>query len=127
LNFAKSAMLFGALTILASTVCFEWATFTQSAMAYRIPPAALIAGLVGLAIWLTGCTMVCRTASAPALFGGGAAMLFFLFVGGSLLERLWPSVTNVHGGMGGLFAPMAACFIAGMMFILVGIFRLGSN
>jgi hypothetical protein len=127
MNYAKSAMLAGALTILASTLSFEWATFTESVHAYQVPPAALIAGLVGLAIWLTGCVMLCRKASGPTLFGSGAALLFFLFVGGAMLEHLWPNVSNVHMGMGGLFAPMAACFIGGMMFILVGIFRSGSN
>jgi hypothetical protein len=127
MNPAKSAMLAGALTILAGTLAFEWATFSQSAIADKIPAATLIAGLVGLIIWLAGCVMMCRKASAATLFGSGAAMLVFLFVGGAMLERLWPSVTNAPGRMGGLLAPMAASFIGGMMLILVGIFRLGSK
>jgi hypothetical protein len=127
MNYGKPAMLIGALTILASTIAFEWATFSEARRAYEVPPIALIAGLVGLVIWLTGCVMICRTVSAQSLFGSGAAMLFILFFGGSLLDHLSPALTNVHIGMGGLIAPMAACFLGGLMFILAGIVRLGAN
>ena len=120
-------MLFGAPTILAGTAAFEWATFSESTDADQVVPIALIAGLVGLVIWLAGCVMICRTASAPTLFGGGAMMLFLLFFGGSLLDHFSPAATNVHLGMGGLLAPMAACFLGGLAFILVGIVRLGAD
>ncbi len=120
-------MLIGALTILASTIVFEWAAFSEATFSDQVPPIALVAGLVGLVIWVTGCVMICRTGSAPSLFGGGAAMLLFLFLGGSLLDHFSPALTNVHIGMGGLMAPMAACFLGGVMFILAGIVRLGAN
>ncbi|HLJ23657.1 MAG TPA: hypothetical protein VKT71_06075 [Candidatus Acidoferrales bacterium] len=122
MNPAKSALLAGALTILTSTLASEWATSSRAAIADQIPFAALIAAVAGLIIWLTGCVMICRKASAAALFGGGAAMLIFLSGGGSIVDHLWPSI-----GVGALLVPMAACFIGGMMFIVVGIFRSGSN
>lgn len=127
MNYGKPAMLAGALTILASTAAFEWATFSEATIADQVPFIALIAGLIGLVIWLTGCVMICRTQSASTLFGSGVGMLFLLFFGGSLLDHVSPAVTNVHMGMGGLMAPMAACFLGGVMFILVGIVRLGTN
>jgi hypothetical protein len=127
MNYGKPAMLVGALTILASTLAFEWAAFSEAKIADQVAPIALIAGLLGLAIWLTGCVKICRTLSAPSLFGFGVAMLIVLFLGGSLLDHLSPAVTNVHIGMGGLMAPMAACFLGGLMFILLGIVRLGAH
>jgi hypothetical protein len=127
MNYGKPWMLVGALTIIASTFAFEWAAFSESTSAYQVAPAALIAGLLGLVIWLTGCVMICRTLSAPSLFGLGAAFLVFLFLGGSMLDHFSPALTNVHIGMGGLMAPMAGCFLGGLMFILVGIVRLGAH
>ncbi len=120
-------MLVGGLTILGGALAFEWAMFSRSVKSYEVVPIALIAGLVGLVIWLAGCVMICRTASAPSLFAGGVIMLFFLLLGGALLDRISPAITNVHGGMGGIMAPMAACFLGGVMLILVGIVRLGAN
>jgi len=127
MNYGKQAMLAGGLTILGSAVAFEWATFSRAVKSYEVVPIALIVGLAGLIVWLAGCVTICRKASAPSLFGGGAMMLFFLFVGGSLLDHISPALTNVHLGMGGIMAPMAACFLGGVMFILVGIVRLGAN
>ena len=127
MNYGKQAMLAGGLTILGSAVAFEWATFSRAVKSYEVVPIALIVGLAGLIVWLVGCVTICRKASAPSLFGGGAMMLFFLFVGGSLLDHISPALTNVHLGMGGIMAPMAACFLGGVMFILVGIVRLGAN
>ena len=120
-------MIVGAMTILASTAAFDWATFSRGIFADQVAPIALVAGLVGLIIWLTGCVMICRKLSAPALFGCGVALLLFLFIGGTLLERVSPALVSVHTGMPGIFAPMAGCFLGGMMFILVGIFRLAVN
>ena len=88
---------------------------------------ALVVGLVGLIVWLTGCVMICRKLSAPSLFGCGVALLIFLFFGGTLLEHISPDMVNVHIGMPGILAPMAGCFLGGMMFILVGILRLAVN
>ena len=127
MNYGKPAMLVGALTILASTLTFEWAAFSRATFADQVPPIALIGGLIGLVVWLAGCVMICRTLSAPALFGSGATMLFFLFFGGALLDHFSPDLTNVHGGFGGLMAPMSACFLGGVMFILVCIVRLRAN
>ncbi|MGD0908024.1 MAG: hypothetical protein ABSA96_10615 [Candidatus Acidiferrales bacterium] len=127
MNYGKHAMLLGGLTILGSALAFEWATFSRAIKSYEVVPIALIAGLAGLVVWLAGCVMICRTASAPSLFGGGVMMLFFLFFGGVLLDHISPALTNVHLGMGGIMAPMAACFLGGVMFILVGIVRLGAN
>jgi hypothetical protein len=123
----KWLMVVGAMVLLASAVVFEWATFSRLTNDYRIVPPVLIAGLAGLAIWLAGCVLVCRVASGPGLFGGGVMMLVVLFLGGGLLDRFSPAVTNVQIGVAGIFAPMAACFLGGIMFIFVAIVRLGAN
>jgi hypothetical protein len=127
MDYGKSVMIAGAMIILASSVAFDWAAFSRETIADQVAPIALVAGLVGLIIWLTGCVMICRKLSAPALFGGGVAMLIFLFFGGTLLEHISPALVNVHIGLPGIMAPMAGCFIGGIMFILVGMFRLAVN
>ena len=130
MKFGNLLILAGALTILAGTAGFEIATFTSlrySALGYEIPPLALLASAIGLLVWLAGCILVCRRVAGPTLFGMGVILLFLLFVGGSLLDRFAPGVTNVHIGMGGILAPVAACFLGGVMLILVGIVRLDAN
>jgi hypothetical protein len=127
MKYGKWGMFIGALTILMSTAAFEWSMFSSAIKSDEVVPFTLVAGLVGLIIWLTGCVMTCRTAQAPSLFGAGVILLVFLFFGGALLDHISPRLTNVHMGMGGLFPPMAACFLGGLMFILVGIARLGAN
>jgi hypothetical protein len=127
MKYGKPAMVIGALTILVSTLSFEWFTFSKTVLADQASPDDLIVGLIGLVIWLAGCVMICRTVSAPALFASGAALLFFLFFGGALLDHFSPDLTNIHIGMVGLMAPMAACFLGGVMFILVAIVRLVAN
>ncbi len=127
MGFAKGLMLFSGLTILLSTAAFEWATFSELTYVYQVPPLAMIAGLVGLAAWLVGSVMICGRVPASTLLSAGLLMLIFLPLCISMLSHLSPVFFNVHGGMGGFFAPVAACLLSGALFILAGIVRLGRD
>jgi hypothetical protein len=126
MKYGKWGMLIGALTIVASTTAFEWATFYDS-YDNKIFSIAFFGGPIGLIIWLVGCVRICRTIPGRTLLGAGILMLFFLFFTVALLDHISPVFFNAHLGIGGMLAPVTACLLGGLMFIVAGIVRIARD
>jgi uncharacterized membrane protein YhhN len=124
MTYAKAYLLFGALIILGSTAAFDWATLSENVDAPQVPPIALFVGMLGVSVWLAGCTLISIRIPPGALFGVGGLMLLFLPITLWILNHINPVLFDVHIDSGGMLAPVTAGLESGLIFLVVGLIRL---